>query len=196
MAATNSKPKTYCICYGLMGGHRHGFKLNRLMKQQGYALKPIKEAEIIIAHSAGTWLIPEDANPKLVVYVGMPLNKQIPKQTLKDAKLLMVKNSPFWSNFNREIKSLYYGLTQPRRNWHIVKMAKTAKPVILPGVPAIFVINKEDPWPRSDAKLKSLMQAMPWAFIELPGAHDDIGLHSERYVEIIDHYARLLAQAD
>jgi hypothetical protein len=71
-------------------------------------------------------------------------------------------------------------------------MAKTAKPVILPAVPAIFIINRDDPWPQSES-LKDLVNTMPWSFIGLPGAHNDIKENPDGYVAIINHYARLLA---
>jgi hypothetical protein len=70
-------------------------------------------------------------------------------------------------------------------------MARTAQPRILPQVPAIFIANRHDPWPHA-AQLQSYVADHPWAFIHLPGSHDDIWEHSERYVAIITHYARLL----
>ena len=193
MARTASKPKTltYAVSYGFMGGPLHGRKLNRLMHQNGYALRKTEEADIIIAHSGGCWLIPTNSHPKLVVYVGLPLNTAKPRRTLRQARTFMYQHGTLASNMRRNLKSLYYGARQPRRNLGFLRMAKTAKPVILPGVPAIFITNRDDPWPQA-AALEDLVNAMPWAFINLPGAHDDLKENPVRYVEIINHYARLL----
>jgi hypothetical protein len=194
MAVTTSpEPLSFAISYGLMGGPLHAIKLKKQMRQAGFVYtKHIQQASIIIAHSAGCWLIPADSHPKLIMYIGMPLNTANPRQTLKQARALMFKHGTYWSNFKRISISMYYGVRQPKRTLDISRMAKTAKPVILPEVAAVFIVNQADPWPDSQV-LDEFLEETPWSFINLPGAHDDIKEHSERYVEIIEHYARLLA---
>lgn len=112
MVNTSSETKVglrYAISYDLAGGLVHAREINKLLCQSGYeAAVTMDEADIIIAHLAGCWLIPESAKPKMVLYVSMPL-------------------------------------------------------------------------------------AQDWAFISLPGLHDDIWEYSEYYVPIINYYAELLA---
>ncbi|HEY5442509.1 MAG TPA: hypothetical protein VIJ68_03155 [Candidatus Saccharimonadales bacterium] len=82
---------------------------------------------------------------------------------------------------------------QPVRNRDIIRGAKQARAATeVPGARAVFIANRNDPWPRPK-NLQTYMDSRDWAFISLPGTHDDIWEHSDDYAAIIDHYARLLA---
>jgi len=194
MAATaSSKPLSYAFSYGFVGGPLHARKFKRLMNHASfvYTLLPQK-ADIIIAHSAGCWLVPEDCRPKLLIYVGMPLAQMSPRQSLLKANAAALKNNDLGRTLITKTKTTYYGLRQPRRNLAIVRMSKTARPVVLPKVSSIFIANKHDPWPK-DKALDEYVKNHNWSFINLPGTHDDVWEHPDRYVEIINHYARILA---
>jgi len=182
---------SYALCYGLMGGSMHGRKFDRAMRQHGYRLKPANEADVIIAHSAGCWLIPKKARPKLIMYIGLPLNNTDPRRTLNEASRLMRQHDTRRNSFHRTTISILYGVIQPRRNIRIIRMAKAAKPIIFPNVPVVFIVNRYDPW-LSPELLKQYTDIMPWSFINLPGSHDDVKYSPDRYAEIIDHYAGLL----
>jgi hypothetical protein len=199
MAATTSKRKTtksrptYAISYGLAGGPAHARKLKRHLHQAGYVQsRQVAKADIIIAHSGGCWLIPELAKPRLVIYVGMPLAQANPRQTWLAAQDAMLKHGQLKHSLRTRAKNTFYTLRQPRRNLKITRMAKTAQPIIFPGSSTVFIANRHDPWPRSP-QTQEYLDNYDWSFLSLPGPHDDIWEHSERYAVIIDHYARLLA---
>ncbi len=197
MVAISSKSKTnltYAVSYGFAGGPLHSRKMDRLLQASGYVSVDAQEADIIIAHSAGCWFIPNSAQPKIVLYVGMPLAQDNPWQTWLTANVNHRRNG-LLLNVQLWFKNMYYASLQPRRNIKIVRMGKRAQSVILPGVRAVFIANQHDPWPRADI-LGRYLDKHSWAFISLPGTHDDIWLHPERYTSIINHYARLLAQTD
>jgi len=205
MAATASKRKiksrpTYAISYGFLGGPAHSRRLCRLLGRQGYVqAQSVGQADIVIAHSAGCWLIPESATPKLIVFVGMPLSEAHPHQTFKDARQKNIQ--AFMYNFHLlrglaiGLYSLYYWLTQPTRNRDIIRRAKTAPEVTSRADTTVFIANRDDPWPHSN-RLEQYLGNHNWAFLSLPGSHNNIWEYSERYVAIIDHYAGLLAQAN
>jgi hypothetical protein len=195
MASTVSKPKAlrFAVIHGLTGGPIHSRKLNRLLRQAGF--KPTKQADsadIIIAHSAGCWLIPTSAKPKLVLYVGMPLAQTNPRRTWLAANAAMFKSRDIIQALKVRLKNTYYSVRQPRRNLRIIRMAKIAQPVILPNAKGVFIANQHDPWPKSD-KLQNHLDEYDWAFLSMKGFHDDIWQHPEYYVAIINHYAKLLA---
>jgi hypothetical protein len=196
MARTASKRRTepsFAISYGLGGGTLHARQFNRRLRQAGYhKARQLQEADIIIAHSGGCWLIPKTAQPRLVVYIGMTLAQERPSQTFLANKALMAKHSRRARRLKTMAKNTYYILRQPRRNMNMVRQAKTAKPVVFPDCPTVFIANRHDPWPK-DRQIQNYLDRYDWAFINLPGAHDDIWEHPERYIAIIDHYARLLA---
>jgi hypothetical protein len=161
-----------------------------LLKASGHLPAAVEQADIIIAHSAGCWLIPKSAKPRLIIYVGMPLSQAKPLRTWRRAILNNYRQGVL-QNLQGLLISTYYLLRQPRRNSKIWHMAKDAQPVIFSGVMSVFIANHDDPWPHA-AKLHQYLAEQDWSFISLPGSHDDIEHHSERYVAIINHYARLL----
>jgi hypothetical protein len=200
MARTASKPKTelsFAVSYGFLGGPAHSRRLRKLLRQRGYVqAQTAEQADIVIAHSGGCWLIPKSASPKLLVFVGMPLSEAHPHQTFKDARQKNIQ--AFMYNFHLlrglaiGFYSLYYWLIQPTRNRDIVRRAKTAPDVTSQAETTVFIANRDDPWPHS-ARLAQYLGNHNWVFLSLPGSHNDIWEYSERYVAIIDHYARLLA---
>ena len=196
MTRTTSKHSTklsYAISYGLGGGPLHARQLERQLRRVGLRRAGrLDRADIIIAHSGGCWLIPPSAKPKLVIYIGMPLAQAAPHRTLVATSKLAFQKGGIKHRLKNMAKSMYYNLSQPGRNRDIIRRAKTAQPIVFPGVQSVFVANRYDPWPKSEA-LQTYLAEQPWAFVGLSGPHDDIWHHSGRYAAIINHYARLLA---
>jgi hypothetical protein len=195
MASTVSKRQTelsFAISYGLAGGRSHGRKFSKLLQQAGWKpARHIAEATIIIAHSAGCWLMPPSAQPKLVIYVGMPLAQAKPRRTWAVAKKMAFQKAGLQQTSKDSLQNVYYVLRQPRRNMNIIRRAKIARPVIFSRAQSVFIANRYDPWPQSKT-LQIYLKNQDWAFISLPGIHDDIWEHPEHYTAIINHYARLL----
>lgn len=190
MATTNSK-FSFAISYGLVGGPLHSKGLRKQMAKAGFNPASLREADIIIAHSAGCWLMPKNAKPKIVLYIGMPLASSKPTETWRKAVKSGYKNNSFKRNLKGSSKNAFYGITQPRRNLNIICSASNSKPAIIKGAASIFVANKHDPWPTGENLVK-VVNNHDWAFIGLGGSHDDIWDHPDHYVEVINHYAKLL----
>jgi hypothetical protein len=193
MAATNSR-LSYAICYGFASGPKNGAALQKALEAAGYKLVPIDKADIVIAHSAGCWLLPRDIHPRLVMYVGMPLQQTTPGKTWFEANTKHNTLSRRQLARSRAIHS-YYLVREPRRNVRLIKDAKRLQPSIIENTPTIFIANHHDPWPHAPI-LETYLETYPWDFISLPGTHNDIWTHPDAYVDIIDHYARLLAKTD
>ena len=201
MANTQSnKPLTFALSYGFVEGSAHGRKITKLLKQVG--MKPAKslhDADVIIAHSAGCWLMPDRARPKLILYIGMPLPLTRPQKIWLNSNWLSISRLLAKGHFLRIIQGFalntYYALRHPLRSLNIVRGAKTSEPTIFPDAVSIFIANRFDPWPKS-AKLDDYIKHENWAFLSLPGGHDNIWQHPAYYVDIINNYARLLAKTD
>ncbi|HEY5152389.1 MAG TPA: hypothetical protein VII55_00275 [Candidatus Saccharimonadales bacterium] len=200
MARTDSsvKPLTYAISYGFLGGPAHSRQLRKQLRKLGYTETiNLERADIVIAHSAGCWLVPDGAKAKLLVDVGMVLAQASAHQTFRAAQRenirAFIRHHHIWRGIKIVLCSFYYGLVQPLRNRNIVHGAKQAQSATeLPGAQTVFIANGNDPWLHSE-KLQSYLITRDWAFIGLPGSHNDIWEYSGRYAAIIDHYARLLA---
>lgn len=198
--SAHKRQLTYSIVYGFLGGPAHGRELLSALKDIG--LKPVREteaADIIIAHSAGCWLIPARSTARLVIFIGMPLAQDNPAKTFREANLQNIRTSLKGQNiiawFRGLVLDLYYAVMQPKRNWLIIRRARNVQPVILPEAAHVFIANRYDPWLRSK-QLDKLLDSGNWSFINLPGSHADIWKNPEHYASIINHYARLLAQAN
>lgn len=191
---------TFALSYGFVEGSAHGRKISKLLIKTG--LEPansLATADIIIAHSAGCWLLPDNAHPKLTLYIGMPLpltsaQKIWLKTNWLSMKSLLAKGNVF-KMLRGALLNVYYGMRHPRRSVSIMKGAKTAEPTIYPGSTTIFIANQNDPWPHS-GRLFDYIKRENWAFMSLPGSHDNIWHHPDYYVDIIKKYAELLAKTD
>jgi hypothetical protein len=185
---------SFAFCFGFIGGPLHARHFKRLMRLAGYEheIDP-KKADIIIAHSAGCWLIPNGCTPKIVMYIGMPLALTWPRQTFFKARQAVSKEGN--KRLGIKLKNSYYALKLPRRNINIIRGARTRQPVILPKAVSIFIANRNDPWP-VDKRLNTYLEEKAWKFINLPGSHDDLWQHSSSYIDIINYYARLLAKTN
>lgn len=196
----SSRPLTFAISYGFVEGSFHALKLDRLLKKAGFVpAKNMHDADIIIAHSAGCWLIPNNAKPKLVIYVGMPLPLTSAQKTwLKSNWLsmrLFISKGHVFQMLRIGLLNTYYALLQPRRSLDIIHGSKSAQPVIFPDSSTVFIANRHDPWPRSK-QLDNYVESNGWSFLSLPGSHNNIWQHPIYYVDIIKKYARLLAKAN
>jgi hypothetical protein len=157
-----------------MGGPGHSRTFRKLMIQAGFQPTVITMADIILAHSAACWLIPETARPKVVTYVG-------------------IRRGQLMQQLHTRSHNTYYAFRQPIRNFGIMRHPKIAQPVIFPTAQTLFVANRYDPWPRGPS-LKTFLTTKPWVFIGMPGSHENIWEDPRNYVTILNHYAkRLLA---
>lgn len=197
IVSSSKPPVTYDILYGFLGGPAHSRKLRKLLEQQGLRqVKQSEEPDILIAHSAGCWLVPEASAARLVVSIGMPLLQKKPGRTFRQANrrnvMTFIKDFRIFKGLAIGMYCVYYGVKQPDRNRSIVKQVNHGSLHIPARAEHVFIANRHDPWPQSD-QLTEFIQTKDWAFIGLPGSHDDIWEHPERYAAIIRHYARLLA---
>lgn len=189
---SKSKPVHFAICYGFMEGPGHSRSLRKQLQTAGFVKTNLHVADIIIAHSAGCVLLPADATPKLVIYTGMPLVLARPQHTWVHASWPHLKNGQWKHELRNRSNNTYYGLRNLKRNVSIMRDPKIAQPVIFPKAQAVFIANRHDPWPKGP-ELDKLVESHPWAFISLPGKHENLWEKPGHYVNIINHYARLLA---
>lgn len=188
---------SYAFSYGFLGGALHSRDFRKLLHEKGYVpALSIMDADIIIAHSAGCWMVPESVSPKLLVLVGMPLAKDKLHKTLKAANKENIRafkrNRHLLKGAKVGLYSAYYGLVQPKRNKNIASDAKKNRPVAqYSSLHTVFIVNKNDPWPSAE-QVQELPDVYNWAFIGLAGAHDDIWEHPSHYVSIISHYSKYL----
>jgi hypothetical protein len=192
----SSETLSYYIHYGLLGGASQSKQLRSLLKQVGFVLASKSvAADIVIAHSAGCWQIDQAARPKLVVYIGMPLASPNPKTSFRSNFAILtgcLRNGHPLRYVAINLWNIYYGTTQFKRNAQIIRHASKSVVRVFPSAQSVMLVNRTDPWPESPKKIE-LTSKKPWAFVSLPGSHDNIWEEPEKYSEIIEYYAGLLA---
>lgn len=196
---TSSKPLSYYVLHGFLGGKLHSRGLRRTLRNRGYsAALSAEKADIIIAHSGGSYyLLQAGFKPKLLLLVAPALPRTNPRAIFNETRRQLwqtarhnhyLRKRLLWS-----LGSFGYALVQPRRNLRMLHAASDmslAMPAFA-GTTVVFITNRHDPWPQGP-QLQRLLKN-PWAFMSLPGAHEHIWEHPQHYVEILEHYARLLA---
>ncbi len=202
MANTKSnKPLSFALSYGFAEGSAHGRKISRLLKEAGFVpAAQLSDADIIIAHSAGCWLMQEGAKPTIVLYVGMPLPLTNAQKIWLKSNWLSLRSVLAKGNIINMLRGFilnsYYSLKHFRRSVAIVKGVSTAVPTVFGSANTIFIANQHDPWPRSSRLQGYIDKQHKWSFISFPGSHNNIWQHPAYYVDIIKKYAELLAKTD
>ena len=189
---SGSEQPSFAVSYGFTEGNLHSRRLRKQLRAMGFRQAPLASADIIVAHSTGCCLIPQSAQPKLVIYIGMPLVMARPRKAWVQANLANFKDGHIMHNIAIRLKNTGTGLRHPWRNVSMLRKPIIGIPSLFPKAQSVFIANRDDPWPRGP-ELDSFIASKPWAFISLSGAHDNVWNDSIQYLNIINHYAKLLA---
>lgn len=200
MGGMNSQAKSrlsYFISYGFLGGKPHSKHMRQLLEARGFVpASSMQAADIIVAHSAGCWLLKDFMRAKLILLVGMPLQHgHTARMFMKANKAngqVFWRNHHLWHGMRIFFWSTAYGILQPRRNIRIVHSTNkrtNAFPIFSPKQQVVFVANHFDPWPHSP-ELRELVASQPFAFLSMPDSHDNIWEMPGYYVEVLEHYAK------
>lgn len=203
VTSSRSTPKPllrYFILYGFSGGKAHSRTFRRLMAEHG--MQPatnVLDADIIIAHSAGSLMVPKSSKAKLTLLIGVPLNRHTFKTYVR-AHITNFKNffqsRQFLQAIRINVDSTFYLLVNPLLNF---RRARIVGKHIVP-LPdgrhgqVVWIMNQHDPWSKIP-ELERYINDMPYSFVSLRGSHDTIWTDPAMFVGIISQYAnRLLAQ--
>jgi hypothetical protein len=183
--------KTVAILYGLLGGPRSGKALVRALEAGGYRIvDDANGADIIIAHSAGSfWLPPANPSQKYLL-IGPPYwpdKSAVIRLAIRAKRNLRPRHAGYtlWSWVIRNAWGAYYAVFDLRRNLRILRCGLTFDlATAVQGRSILLVRNQDDSWITPD--LSALRDQNPnLQIIELPGEHSDIAHHPERYVALL-----------
>lgn len=176
--------KKVAISYGWTEGPLQAKKLRAKLRESGFqVIKDQKPADIIIAHSGGCFLLPEQGKAEIVMMVGLPywpnrhlLNSLYQKIRTETKNLGWIKKTLF---------NTYYLFARPRQ-WF--RMYKAWKKVSLPRSSdyssIICVRNRHDHF-LHPIESEVLSKKHGWQHVLLDGTHDDLWLNPDKYVEIL-----------
>lgn len=176
------------IIYGWSEGKWQGKLLRRELNTQGFSVtSDIASADILIAHSGGCYLLPENGKANLVLLVGIPWHPtEHPLRGLMRKVQYEVKDL-WW--YKKTFFNIWYLLTRPLR-W--VRMYHAWKSKRLPSTSESIVLavrNKNDHF-MHPVDSAALATSRGWKMENLTGHHDDLWINPKPYVELIKRHLK------
>ncbi len=179
------------INYGIFGGERQGKRLRRELHKAGYTVtKNEAEADIIIAHSAGCFWLPQAPTSQTFVLIDPPY---WPGKTIRERARSKGKSHwdfrtyrfPLYIWITHSLWGTYYAVRDLRRTLQIMRFAPQYDlSKIITNHKVVLIRNEGDDW--LTPNLDELLRQHPGTSLHIvPGDHDDLYYHPERYVDLL-----------
>ena len=172
------------IIYGWSEGSWQGKRLRTELHKHGFHItKSVKQADVIIAHSGGCYLLAEESRARLILLVGLPYHPtKHPVRSLQSKIRRELKDS-WW--FRKTFFNTYYLFSKPRRWYRIWRARKqSVLPEASEEVPIIAIRNEQDDFMHATSSA-DLANKKGWKLQSLSGHHDDLWINPAPYVQII-----------
>ncbi|HZP55193.1 MAG TPA: hypothetical protein VFB03_00255 [Candidatus Saccharimonadales bacterium] len=186
-----SKAFTYHLVVGWAENRwkTHQF-LKGLEKAGGLQIDNPRKADLIITHSAGGHINPNDINPKLIAIVApcyLPEQSFLvatAKEWVMDC-IYYFRHFLFISWLKKNLYYLFFGLAHPRRTYSIYK--QVIVPLDLSSLKRfkVTLIRNHNDFFCSEQILNISKQYSNISFYELPGRHDDLWVNPQPYINLI-----------
>lgn len=185
--------KTVALIEGFSGGPMHTRNFRRALAEAGFkVIKDKRQADIIIAHSAGIYAIAPESHASLMLLIGptyWPGRRLINRlfQHTRTSRQYHVANFG-WSYYTwKKLLELYYFFRRHNYMWlgvfHNNRLARLKRLAENPGRKIIIIRNQDDPF--SGPMLQKDLKIPNVRFIELPGVHDDYVTNPKPYIDLL-----------
>lgn len=185
--------KSVCVIEGFSGGPMHTRQFRKALTDAGFqVIKNRRQADIIIAHSAGIYAVPDDARAHLIMLIGptywpgRPLIKRVSQHT-KTSRRHHVQNFG-WAYFIwKKLLELYYFFRRHNYMWLGIlnnnKLEHVQKLMGRADQKTLVVRNQSDPF--TSPQIKTLIKGPGVKYVELPGVHDDYVKNPKPYIDLL-----------
>jgi hypothetical protein len=168
----------------------HSKILEKKLAQAGIAKNQhLQNADIIFCHSTGCYLVPKNAEAKLIVLVGVPY---WPNRSLVYSGIIKVfedfKNTKrdmgisWW--LNKSLHNFLYMVKYPRDTLMVATKHRVENLPDGRKYKVLLIRNRDDRFCHPKIN-KILDKANNYKFIELPAGHDDCWTGKQAYTDII-----------
>lgn len=179
------------IRYGVVCGPAHGKRFRAELQKAGYKyVKRLEEADIIVAHSAGCFWLPEAPTKQRLLMIDPPYwpGRSIGERAWRRLRTSVQFRKYGYSFFywlEHYLWYFFYSVKDAPRTWRIIKTApKYDLALKVKNQRAILVRNDDDDWLSPD--LDSLRIINPHLIIKkLPGEHEDCWHNPKPYVKLL-----------
>jgi len=173
----------------------HTRTFRKAVRRAGFSVvKNYREADIIVAHSAGIYAIPPDVRARILILIGptyWPGRKLIRRVLAytKSGRLFYVKNYGWRFYIWKKVLELYYFFRRHRYLWLGIrnnnKLDRLYKLADDQDRQIILVRNRDDPF--CDPAIQELFKDRPNVrFVELPGVHEDYTTNPKPYIKLME----------
>ncbi len=174
---------TVYIAYGWPEGNKHSKQFRKILKDSGYQISNhSKEADIIVAHSAGCYMLPADLKAKVILLIGLPNWPNKPLIRCTNEKVRQEIKDSYW--FKKTFWHLIYAVSQPIRPLIVYKNYKRKYLPEFKNSQVILIHNRFDTFMQKEAS-NQLAQKRNWPLKQLDGQHDDLWQNTQSYLAII-----------
>jgi hypothetical protein len=183
--------KTVAILEGWAGGPRLTKIIRSALKEGGYELiKNPAEADIIIAHSTGSYMLPETIKANLVILINPPYwpGESIVKRWIrmnKDELKFLRKTLGSRRFFINKLWEVFYIVAKPSYTWSVLKNQSHLDFLEnLKDKRIILVRNTDDEF--CSPKIKDTLVAYKnFEYVEIPGYHANYYINSQPYIDLL-----------
>jgi hypothetical protein len=184
--------KTVAVIEGFFGGPLHTRQFRKALAENGFSVTNPRDAEIIIAHSAGIYAVRSDTKAKLLLLIGPTYwpGKSLVKRVSAHAKTSRKYHSDTFGilfYIRKELLGLYYFFRRHRYMWlgirnnnrlhHIEQLAKP------PSRKVIVIRNDDDPF--SAPQLRREINQRGIKYVTMPGVHDHFVMNPKPYIDLL-----------
>jgi hypothetical protein len=179
---------TVCIIPGFAEGWHTSWRLRKVLVSRGFAIsKNPQTADVLIAHSGGCFVVPENHSAKLILLIGLPYwpGKSL-AQCVIEKNIMALKTA---------IRTHALGTFLRKLPWHVLYMINMIRNVRMLGgyksgavwrtnsPKTILVRNRYDANCTEDPGEFKFQHNT--ALLSLPHEHDDCWDHPELYTDVV-----------
>lgn len=172
------------ISYGFAEGPGNARRMIKLLKSEGFSLtRKLSKADIIIAHSGGCFLIPENGRANIVMMIDIPYwPGKHPKVGLKEKVALEVKDRDW---HKKSFINIIYLIAWPRRWYRMYKAWGNMRIPSSTNYSSIIAVRDEHDTFMHPIESKVLAEKNGWQMHTIRGQHDDLWANPRPYVELL-----------
>lgn len=180
---------TYAIVYGMAEGAFHSRNLRRVLEAAGFQPSQPHEADVVITHSGGCYIVPHDARAKLFLHINPPYWPSKPmlasarEKLVYDFRLRRQRHQLRRWAVSLAANGMYF--LNPRQTLRMIWPYITAKRTFdkLPDSMHVFLRTHIDSYCDPKALLK--VTGGKHSYLTLAGHHDDCWREPEQYLKVI-----------
>lgn len=180
----------FAIVHGWAEGPWQSKPMVRLLRELGWQqVRNPRQADVVIAHSSGCYLLSRKLSGKRIILIGPPLwpGRTLPESILRKLKedLANSYSGRYGGWLLKIAHNWWYIISRPLASWHAATRMRTeALPAIAGDNRVIIVRNRDDTFCHADiAKLAPGLADC--VFLSMSGGHDDCWTRPERYLGLV-----------